>query len=222
MAAPVALPWIVTVSGRKVSLSAPGPGQIVIGDIAVHLSRLPRYLGATRGAYSVAQHSCLVAEIVRCTWPGEAGLALLGLMRDAHEAYIGDIVTPVGWALGIEGDGGLAALKARMDLAIGAALGLPVATVEQARRLHLADQMAFRAEWRELMPGRCPARTAAPGWARRITALPAETAARVFLARFAALTAALRSQGSGNQVSGVGSQGSGVGDQGSGTAEGHP
>jgi hypothetical protein len=203
-AATIAPPWVVTASGRCVSLSAPTPDQISIDDIALHLSRLPRFLGATRAAYSVAQHSCLVADILHRTLPNSPQLELAGLLHDAHEAFIGDIVTPVGWALGVErlrggrdadggagGDPALDRLKRRMDRAIGASLGLAPASEADRDLIKQADRQAFRAEWRELMPGPCPGKPMADEWRGKIEPLAAGAAAVEFRCRFHRLKAAV-------------------------------
>lgn len=81
--------WIMTNSGRRFDFARPVPSQIDIWDIALGLSRLPRFGGQTRVAYSVAQHSVLVSDIV----PGE--FALEALLHDAAEAYCQDLATPL-------------------------------------------------------------------------------------------------------------------------------
>ena len=70
--------------------------------IARGLSRLPRFLGQTDRAYSVAEHSIWVsrwleriAENQFATRERVAAIALLGLVHDAHEAFTGDIPSPV-------------------------------------------------------------------------------------------------------------------------------
>jgi len=91
-----------TYTGKKVDLARPDPETISIDDVAWHLSRIPRFLGATRSdnVYSVAQHSVLVLNRVRQQIP-EANICLLitALLHDAHLAYIGDIEKPVGQLL---------------------------------------------------------------------------------------------------------------------------
>lgn len=78
-----------TASGRIVDLRHPCPTTIAIEDIAHHLSHLCRFTGATRTAYSVAQHSVLVSRMVpRDAW-------LWGLLHDAAEAYTGDLSSPL-------------------------------------------------------------------------------------------------------------------------------
>lgn len=58
-----------------------------VNRIAFRLAHINRFNGDV-GAYSVAQHSVLVASILR----PEHKLA--GLLHDVHEAFIGDNVTP--------------------------------------------------------------------------------------------------------------------------------
>ena len=83
--------WLNTVSGKKVSYTDPDPDQIDIQDIAHSLSMICRYNGHIRKFYSVAEHSVWVSKMV----PQEGQLPLWGLLHDAAEAYIGDMVTPL-------------------------------------------------------------------------------------------------------------------------------
>jgi 5'-deoxynucleotidase YfbR-like HD superfamily hydrolase len=65
---------------------------IDIRTVAQSLSRIPRFLGHTEVAYSVAQHSVMVSDLVRSYDPR---VRLAALMHDAHESITGDITTPV-------------------------------------------------------------------------------------------------------------------------------
>lgn len=78
-----------TYTGRDLDLANPDPAQIDIRDIAHHLSKLDRYNGAGHFPYSVGQHSLLVAQAL----PRE--YRLQGLLHDATEAYLGDVVSPL-------------------------------------------------------------------------------------------------------------------------------
>lgn len=65
------------------------PGEILIEDIAHSLAHVCRFNGHTRTFYSVADHSIRVAEAL----PDK--LKLWGLLHDAAEAYLGDVVGPI-------------------------------------------------------------------------------------------------------------------------------
>ena len=80
--------FVTTYTGRKLSLINPQPDDIYVEDIAHHLSLICRFNGACHVHYSVAQHSILVANCV------SKENELWGLLHDAAEAYIGDLVKP--------------------------------------------------------------------------------------------------------------------------------
>jgi uncharacterized protein len=87
-------PFIQTVSGRRVNPFAPEPAAIDIGDIAHALANQCRFGGHCRRFYSVAQHSCLVADLTSGR-RADAETALWALLHDAAEAYLGDVPHPV-------------------------------------------------------------------------------------------------------------------------------
>lgn len=68
-----------------------------IGDIAWALAHQCRYNGHCDWFYSVAQHSVLIASKCLISYPSPAriNIARWGLMHDAAEAYLGDIIAPV-------------------------------------------------------------------------------------------------------------------------------
>lgn len=92
--------YMITQSGRRVDLPEPLPTSIDPTDIAVHLSRINRFVGACR-PYSVAQHSVAVAYMSVAVGqalhtPWTLGEALReGLLHDAAEYITGDIPSPV-------------------------------------------------------------------------------------------------------------------------------
>lgn len=94
-------PWISTLR-RDYALTGPGVADNVIDihDIAHALSHINRYTGHTTEPWSVAQHSILVYMIARelhdCKPQGQH----IALLHDAHEAYVGDVATPIKAALG--------------------------------------------------------------------------------------------------------------------------
>jgi uncharacterized protein len=87
-------PFIQTVSGRRVNPFALPASEIDLDDIAQALANLCRFGGHCRRFYSVAQHSCLVADLVR-TQGGDATDALWALLHDATEAYLIDLPRPL-------------------------------------------------------------------------------------------------------------------------------
>lgn len=68
--------------------------DVNVYHVAHSLSRQCRYGGHTGGFLSVAQHSIWVANRLK-TWGHDARMQLWGLMHDASEAYIGDMVKPL-------------------------------------------------------------------------------------------------------------------------------
>jgi len=86
--------WIQSASNAVIDFLNPDPSSFNIEDIALALSRQPRYSGQGMFFYSVAQHSMYVAA----TLP--PSLRLHGLLHDAHEAYTGDIPGPLKDLLG--------------------------------------------------------------------------------------------------------------------------
>jgi hypothetical protein len=81
-------PFIMTVSGKKVTFRDPQDSQIDIKDIAFALANQCRFNGHI-SFYSVAEHSVAVASRL----PHD--LQLAGLLHDASEAYLSDIPSPI-------------------------------------------------------------------------------------------------------------------------------
>lgn len=130
-----------TKSGRKVYILDPKPEDVKIHDIAHALARICRFGGHVDcDHYSVAQHSVLVSETC------EPQNALVGLLHDAAEAYIGDMVRPLKYALAkyreIEMDWNAAIQK---HFALGGQLVILPLDVE------LADKRLLATERRDLM-----------------------------------------------------------------------
>lgn len=84
---------MTTSTGMNINLLSVKPEDIFMADIAISLSRQARYLGHTSEFYSVAQHSVIVSKAL------PDGLKLWGLLHDAAEAYVGDIIHPIKKAL---------------------------------------------------------------------------------------------------------------------------
>lgn len=140
--------WILTRSGVKFDLLAPTAAMINPVDIAHSLSMQCRFNGHTEHFYSVAQHSCIVADLV----PEEHQLA--ALLHDAPEAYVGDLVRPLkvemreySIAMGIEPI--YQAVEHRIWLAICEHFQI---NPELPPCVHDADMIALATERRDLMP----------------------------------------------------------------------
>src|SRR5947209_1526597 len=97
--------WQRMLSGRRLDLLSPDPKDIEIEDIAHGLARVARWNGQTKGAhaFSVAQHSLIVTDIVEALWPGFTPNELLAaLLHDAPEYVVGDLISPFKAAIGLD------------------------------------------------------------------------------------------------------------------------
>lgn len=70
------------------------PEDICIEDIAHALSRQCRYNGHVEGFLSVARHSLWVSHFL-LDFTHDRKLALWGLLHDAAETYVGDMIRPL-------------------------------------------------------------------------------------------------------------------------------
>lgn len=86
--------WMVTYSGMKFYPLDPKPEEIRFEDIAHGLSNVCRFGGQSKTFYSVAEHSVRVAQWLMRTEKSEE-LAAWGLVHDASEAYLGDVIRPI-------------------------------------------------------------------------------------------------------------------------------
>ena len=134
--------WQRMLSGRRLDILSPSPLDIEIEDIAHGLARVTRWNGQTKGTYglSVAQHSLLVEGILSRNSPQLAQKwRLAGLIHDAPEYVIGDMITPFKAALGplyrqIE-----ARLQEAVHIRFGLPAELPPGIIHSIKR---ADRMA--------------------------------------------------------------------------------
>jgi uncharacterized protein len=129
---------ITTRSGRQVNLLDPHYSQIDIGDIAHGLAYQCRFNGQTSRFYSIAQHSLMVASIL----PDH--LKLAGLLHDAAEAYVGDVVQPLKVLLP-----DYQAIEQRFTQAIGQRFNVNLDHHPEVKR---ADLIALATEKRDLLP----------------------------------------------------------------------
>jgi len=126
--------WQRMLSGRRLDLLDPSPMDIEIEDIAHGLARVARWNGQTTGehAFSVAQHSVVVEEIVAHIQPDTAPRwRLAALLHDASEYVIGDMISPFKAALGVN----YKDFEERLENAIHTRFGLPAKTPAPIKRL---------------------------------------------------------------------------------------
>ncbi len=136
---------MLTSSGRDFVPSQLVPADVCITDIAHALSLICRFGGHTVEHYSVAQHSLLVARILSAMDASPA-VQLAGLMHDAHEAYIGDIPTPIKDTLGLCWH----ELEFQAADAVQAAFGLSSVMQSNKAMIKHADLVALATERRDL------------------------------------------------------------------------
>ena len=142
--------WQRMLSGRRLDLLDPSPLDIEIEDIAHGLARVARWNGQTSGdaAFSVAQHSLLVDDIVGRLRPKlDASGHLSAVLHDAAEYVIGDLITPFKAAVGVD----YKALELRLMTAIRLRFGLSAREPEDLQKLiKRADRIAAYLEATQL------------------------------------------------------------------------
>lgn len=167
--------WMQTLTGSAHDLIFPDPLAIDFRrDVAETLARIPRFNGHTEGGpYSVAQHCVLGADALFAETQ-DATLAAAFLLHDAHEAFTGDITTPVAEALVLLSGmaahnhaflkpvgklavqvcarSAIATLKHIQDVALHAAAEVPFPlSTGQAQRIKAMDLAMLAAERRDLL-----------------------------------------------------------------------
>lgn len=168
--------WMQTYTGRVFWPLEPRPEDVDIIDIAHALSNLCRYGGHSQVFYSVAHHSVLVSQIV----PRED--ALWGLMHDAAEAYVIDLIRPIKHSAGAAW---YREVEARVMAAVCERFGLPK---EQPPSVDEADLVMLATERRDLMaPPPRPWRRDGTPLAERIHPWTPQRAEMEFLSRAAEL-----------------------------------
>jgi hypothetical protein len=142
-------PHITTLSGRRCLLAAPTAEAIVWADIAEHLAKINRHVGASALPISVAEHCVRVAMAL----PPE--LRPYGLLHGAHAAFLGDTSAPLKELLRQEYGYPmlLDRLEHRYDQVIFPAAGLRWPLPDDlVRQVKHADQQVYATEVRDLRP----------------------------------------------------------------------
>jgi hypothetical protein len=171
--------WFQTASGKRAWITDPERSEVCIEDIAVSLSRQCRFAGHLRADvphYSVAQHSVCVSYV--CA-PEHA---LIGLLHDASEAYLQDIIRPLKQVLAPL----YKPLEDAWSARIGREFGLGDALVKLPPDVKEADMRMLMTERRDLLvePAEPWTHRAAPLEWPPVQALDAARARDGFLRRF--------------------------------------
>jgi 5'-nucleotidase len=133
--------WQRMLSGRRLDLLSPDPKDIEIEDIAHGLARVARWNGQTKGthAFSVAQHSLVVTEIVSGTHPEfTKSERLAALLHDAPEYVIGDLISPFKTAIGLD----YKSFELKLLQAIYCRFEIPQLSMASAAAIKQADTFA--------------------------------------------------------------------------------
>jgi hypothetical protein len=143
---------LTTYSGRQLDLDRCTPEAIFIEDVAAALSKICRFGAQARDFYSVAQHALLVQEILvndLC----RPDLSMYGLHHDSHEAFAGDLPSPLKAKLNSEGHGAYERLCDELDGSISRAFGFAIPPKGSADYLMFkrADETALLIEARVLL-----------------------------------------------------------------------
>jgi uncharacterized protein len=138
--------WIALQSGTKWFIMDPHPEDVKIADIAHGLSLICRFGGHCKEFYSVAQHSVVVADILKDAEPFDYTLQMYGLVHDASEAFLGDVVRPLKRQLPAYKE-----LEGLTSSVIFAGLDLPTLPPDQWAAVKHADNVALMTERRDLV-----------------------------------------------------------------------
>lgn len=173
-------PAFQTITGKLLYLLHPDPKDINIYDIATGLSNQCRYNGQLPKFYSVAQHSVIVAEQAEKLGKNRRD-CLKALLHDSHEAYLGDIVTPLKLVLDNYRD-----IENSVDDAICTRFKIPKGMGDW---LHDLDKLVLATEIRDLRPhGQIRVKSAErlrdPIPDLHIEAIPPTEAALLFLQKY--------------------------------------
>lgn len=168
---------VQTECGRVFDFDRPGQCDFDIYDIANALANTCRFTGHCGHFYSVAQHCVLVSQVVA---PEEA---LMGLMHDSPEAFVGDVAKPLKILLP-----DYSVIEDRVEEAVFERFGIPK---KLPPTIKAGDIVLLRTEQRDIMQAESHIWGFAAGakpMADRIQPLSPAAAREAFLVRYEELT----------------------------------
>ncbi|CAB5514275.1 hypothetical protein LMG26857_03333 [Achromobacter anxifer] len=210
--------FIMTQSAARIDFQDLEASTVRLNDIAHALSWVNRYTGHAAFGFSVAAHSLAISYFLEKR--GEsAAVQMGGLMHDAHEAYFGDVSTPLKKYLDVvpelrtlgvtqeQIDKFQLAFRAREDAVqdmVAKKLGIDVSLTRHPA-VKKADLIALYVERYALLPPDEPGEGPWPiiagitpdmckGMAAPVKGLAPEAVAKVFVARFHELEAKMAAE----------------------------
>ena len=170
---------IETVTGKQINVTKPDATAICLEDIAWALSRIARFAGhtITEIPYNVAQHSVYVSQLAEelltlpPNVPSDMSLTVLGvqeaiaatvldksdlllhaLLHDGHEAYMGDMPSPIKKIPELHET--IKLIESRLDHAIFTKFQLPEVDPYVKKFINYCDKLAQAIEVYQFMPSR--------------------------------------------------------------------
>lgn len=125
-------PYLHTFTGRRHDLERPEIAGINLIDVAASLAQICRFTGHTRKFYSVAEHSVNCARYARFVGASRQ-IQREALMHDAHEAFTGDVASPIKKRLGAS----WATFEAEHATAVRARFGIATSLSPQVTAIDL-------------------------------------------------------------------------------------
>lgn len=139
--------WMQTAMGREFWPLDPRVDEVHFDDIAWSLAHQSRFAGHAKGAYTVAQHSVLVSDVVE-KLRGSIDEQRAGLLHDASEAYCVDVPRPIKPHLI-----GYKEIETGIQKAIGERFGIDPELFE-SKLIKLADNVVLATEKRDCRRGK--------------------------------------------------------------------
>jgi uncharacterized protein len=132
--------WFLSLKGRQLYPFDLRPEDIDIDEIAVALGNMCRFGCHLHHFYSVAQHSVYVSRIV------PHNFKRIGLLHDATEAYIGDMIRPLKQSPELQA---FREIEENVWVVIAERFGLPRVIPQEVEE---ADNRVLMTERRDLLP----------------------------------------------------------------------